>query len=652
MFWLKRIFLILLIVAVLVGGLYVIGEGFVASSNIREMAEKAFGNILKARVTIGTAHLAFLNEVVLSGLKLEQEDKSGEFVVADIGRIVFRYSIFDLFMKKFSAPQDVRLDSPHFVVNSIFFPAGMFGGFLGHVKGGILPGNFSVRRGGLKLVSSRWNLSLALTDIKTDVRARAKDTIDIVAEARPAGDKNGKIRIVGEAAPLQNAYDINCAIDHASWKGTPVRDMTGQIWFKDGRLIIQNLTFLFNNIHVSVQGVVHNILTAPELDLTFEIQERDIQTLVSLKGPYKEAALKGTLNFLGFAYAFDGIFNPTAGGFAFNNMLLNGSYNARGDVDFLTSTLRAHVEKDLQRIDVELNIQDFDIDLNLKLDHMKFMDNDIVTSARLRLKPHESFWESNRLQFKTTLDSDYLIFNYEVLDDFKGKFLLSFKEVQDIEFRWGDSYRLIGRANLQKPFIVDLKLAFNNADIQKIRNIGDAAIPSQLASGKANGEVKIRGELAEPELDVYCVARDGFLGDLSFDQLTIRCYGNKYYLRLKDSKLRVKGNDFDVKGDIDFKKDNIFEGVQITTMDHVVLWQGWDLVKKAGEDGLTIGKSIGNKLRMDFQSVLSDDKSNSRDIPDSAAGMEYEFQKGKSIRVKAEENKDEEYLTVGPKFKF
>jgi len=301
MLWIKRFAVAFVIVGIVLGALYLVGECVVIFSDVRQIAEDKFSDALEARVSVGSAHLAFLNQVVLGELEIEQGDKDKDFLVANVGRVVFRYNVTDLFQRKFGFPSDVRLDSPKFVVKSPLLPLNLLRDFLEFIKQGVVPDSVSIRGGDLSLNFSKWNLTIALTDIKGDVLSPGKNKVAINLEAKPTGRDGGKIKITGEADPLRGSYDINCTFERASFGNLAVRDIEGQVWLRDGQIIVQDLKFLFNNMRVTVQGVVHDIESSPRLDLAFDIQERDVQATIRLDGPYEKAPQKGSVNLLGFA---------------------------------------------------------------------------------------------------------------------------------------------------------------------------------------------------------------------------------------------------------------------------------------------------------------------------------------------------------------
>ena len=271
-----------------------------------------------------------------------------------------------------------------------------------------------------------------------------------------------------------------------------------------------------------------------------------------------------------------------------------------------------------------------------------------------RRKPYTSVYKTEDSPFilNGSLKTENLILNYKPFRDIKAKWVLKRDDLFINTLELGDEYRLFGKVGLNKPYDVDLNLVINNADIRDWALFSNYADPSK-ASGIMDGKFKIQGPMKEPTSKGGFSIRDGNINDLRFNSLTFNLIGKGPILKVSDSRISKEGGVLYIDGEIDLKKlgkRNIFENVQVTTDQKVIVWEGWDVSKDSSE--VKLSRPVGEDFGVNFKTYVNKDNLRMVDEEEkkSEVGVDYKIQKDDNINVRMKQ--DSAFVGVEHKVKF
>ena len=123
---------------------------------------------------------------------------------------------------------------------------------------------------------------------------------------------------------------------------------------------------------------------------------------------------------------------------------------------------------------------DFDWRLIFKLDHFDLFGFDLVTYATVSLKPYEEAWQKGTHVFDAQVATEYLIFQHQVLRDFKASARFSAEGINNIVAHWGNISELRGKISFGRIPAGDLTLQVGPIPLNELESFGTHPLPDSL----------------------------------------------------------------------------------------------------------------------------------------------------------------------------
>lgn len=284
--------------------------------------------------------------------------------------------------------------------------------------------------------------------------------------------------------------------------------------------------------------------------------------------------------------------------------------------------------------------------LALKLNHLRFDELDVTTE--LSLEGGLVKKEDGTGLIAGEISTKNSIIDYKPFKELLGSYLIEEGILKIPSLALGDSYRLTGAVELTRPFLADLTIWIDGADMMDLL-VFCKDIKEDALSGRIEGEFRVKGPLASPQVMGRCLVKDGNFGDLEYGSMWVDLEGKGRVIAIKDSKIYQKEGFLTMEGEIDLARANVCEGVKIISCEERVVWRGWDITKPWDSLELKMGKTVGEDFRINFKTYLKDELSAQATSRDEVA-LEYKLNDSESIKIHLRE--DEEVLGVEHKFKF
>jgi len=615
----------------------------VTSSEFRSFTEEKVGQFLRSSVKIGKIQFRFLKQISLSGLQIKQTNSQDPILIG-VHRIVIRYNLWNFLSRQFKVPVSILLDSPKFLLK----PGQPF-------WASILPS--VIKRGDglfrhVELDGGEVEVPVPLVDQKlklTGIRGRsswAGDQLRVDFLAKTDGFLEGDIDVKGTLKSGLQSGDLIILLKNINWRentGIPVKNLQGEVELTGSTLVIRKISFDFKQIPCELSGTIENIFSPhPLYNLSWRFIEEGKEFSLQVKADLSDHSVSGNFSAFGRSHTFQGRIASGASAIRLEDLLLGNGYRAEGELNLKESRFHLSADHEEQRFSFDLSFKDFQIDLNLNMTHLKIAGHDVATLAKFKLRPVEKVWSGGQHHFDGTVESAYLIFNYQPLEDFSAAFRISPSGIESLSARWSRVSRLTGSVSFSHPVTSDLILQISKFDLSTLKRLGVHEIPAALG-GELEGKIKISGLIREPAMEGQMSIQGGKVADFDYELATIHFNGQYPRINFKDSKITKKGKTYLLKGDVDFKLDNIVQNVKILSADQIVMWKGWNL-KKEAENKNSSGSPSSDVLA----------GSRSYRIPRySELELEYSLKKGKSLAVVAEDDKEGgQFVGAGPKMKF
>ncbi|MFH1478691.1 MAG: hypothetical protein ABIG92_02820 [Candidatus Omnitrophota bacterium] len=223
-------------------------------------------------------------------------------------------------------------------------------------------------------------------------------------------------------------------------------------------------------------------------------------------------------------------------------------------------------------------------------------------------------------------------------------------EIEDL--RLGKSYQLKGTAGLMYPHEINVEFTIDRADIR------DAAILARLkdpniAMGIIRGIFNIKGPLANLSTSGIIESRNGKIGPIEYNLITLRLEGLGPIISIVDSTIKQKDRGLLVmEGYVDmrsFSRGNLFDSIRIKSDMMTIVWDGWDITKQS-QNELSMTKDINENMKVGFKTSASDGLTTYQDR-ERPEEMSLEYKIGKeNLKMKLKE--DEEFFVVEHNIRF
>lgn len=600
----KRVIIIAVVCLILLslaGYVHVSLRDFVERSNLKEIIEESVGLVLDANVNIGEINVGFTPSISFQQLRVADQDEGSNFYLMNIGKIDFDYSFLNLLRKKFFIPERVSLVSPDFRFRTFKFPLKFFReGVLKMLTEGGLTTKLVIDGGGVKYNIPGMKTKPSLEELRGVIYAEGKDVIKVDIAGKLKGPLTGAVGIKGEVKPITGEYSLLVTLkpseEEGAYEGAFIERPSGAFEIKNSTLVIQQADFFVKNFPVSLSGKIESYDTSPVFDFTFEIGGDDLRSYFDLVGDMGESTVSGDISVLGINYGFEGDMLPMPdGGWMLKDVVVNESIKAGAELDFQDHRYKFHGERGRRRASGSLEVKEGYLELSFSMDHAKIAGFDVVTFARVKLKPEQAILGEANLFLDGEIVTDYLVFDYKPLRDFKGTFKLVDNRIQNIDCTWGKGFGLGGSIDLLKPFLVDLVVRIEDVSVSEITELGPYLLPVDI-QGKLGGRIEFRGEAQNPAISGNISVRDGKFERLGFDGIFINFIGSRSFLKLKDSKIVRGKTSYAIKGTVDFSLNNVLQDVRVTSEDRLVVWKGSDLSAPKEQVRISVNRISAQRL--------------------------------------------------------
>ena len=612
----------------------------IVASDLKAVTEKRIGAFLKVPVHVDRINIGLLKHISLSGLSINQTQKDHPILIG-VKNIIVRYDLSSFLRRNFRIPTEIFLDAPRLTLQAFQASGTLFDANLLKGDRGILT-RFEFEGGEVQLPWLRSDEKLRLVNMEGRATPKKGDIFDVRFKAQLSGALSGFILAYGEVDPTKKEYHLKIDLIHVAFSQDskiPITHLNGSVELTNDAIMIRKAQFLLRGISCEVDGEIKGAFSKkPISSLFIQIQEGKWQVRSDIQANFKEESILGTLHFGPLDYRFSGSLLGDPKQFQIKNLAVNDSYKASAQFNVEDGIGQIEVERKdkTRRLQMDFSIADFDLKLIFKLDHFDLFGFDLVTYATVSLAPNEAVWQKGVHVFDVNVTTDYLIFQYQVLRDFKATARFSTEGLNDLVAHWGNVSELRGKISFGPVPRGDLTLQVGPVSLKELKSFGVHPLPHSL-DGFFEGKLDAAGPLGTPNLTGAFTIEKGVVGSFEYDRAIVNFSGQLPYLLLKDSKVWKGKNSFNLKGGFDFRMSNFLEGIQVDNSEHIVIWKGLELSSE-------LSSASSRRARSEL-----------RDVPEGVSKVEAEYKLGErtSLQVSAEESQaKKEYLTVGPKVKF
>lgn len=603
----------------------------IATSDLKKITERRIGAFLKVPVHVDQITVGLLRHISLSGLKIEHTQEGFPLLIG-VKKIVVRYDLLSLIKRNFRIPTEIFLDAPRLTLEAFQSPSTIFDTNILKSDHGILT-RFEFEDGEIQIPWFGSQATFSLVGIEGKAIPKKGDLFDVRFKAHLAGGFKGAVLAYGEVNPVSKAYHMELNLDGISAakdSQIPLSHLKGLVEFEQDTVRIRNMSFLFRGIVCELSGEVQHIFSPkPIFHLSLKIKEGMMPIHSEINANFETETLSGRVEYANQKHEFAGTIQGLPMNFKIPEFKLNGIYHGSAQFDSKRSIYWIELIYKQQRFRFHFSFKGLTSKLQFKLDHFDIFGFDLVSLATVDLKPYEEEWQKGNHIFEAQIQTEYLIFHFQPLRDFKGTAHISLNGIQDISAHWGAMSQVNGEIFFGPTPKAYLSLAVGPVSLEEFDYLGQHRLPSSL-TGSLHGKLNARGPLNQLYVEGALTITDGKVGSLKYDTAVINFSGRPPYLVLKDSKVMRGKNTFGLKGGFDFRLQNFMQGVKVENSEHIVVWRG-----------------------LEMSSELESNETQKKSEPLSRLQAEYQFNNRTSLRVTAEEDEAQtEYVGVGPKLKF
>lgn len=598
-----------------------------AQPDVRRFVEAKAGELLKVEVKIGGVRYVPPLGLGLEEIKIPQAGPLGNFSIDSIRRLVFSYGFLNLLRRQFSVPGTIRLDSPeiHFSNHRSPFPL-----LLSRPSSQAAPSRLVIEGGKFRYPWGGGEKEVILSKVSFSAKPLATGQMQLRFTSELAGAASGRMEVRGTTDARFRRYELEVQLKNAGFlaaSGIPLEKVNGSLRVSERKIEIKGFTSLFHDWEIQWGGAVEDWRAKPKLILDVASKKGKPPFRLSFQMNFESEKLIGNWSWGGRSYPFQGSVRLEERKILFPLLQMPHGYGGHGELDSASGDYDFWFERGERRFHLHSNLSRLEFETDFQLDHAAINHLDWVVLGKARFRRLANRAGEAGPRFGAEVETEYLIVEYEPLDDFRGSFELSPEGVEAIDFRWGGVFHLGGRILFRggEPR-EDLLLRVDEFSLETIRDFAGRPIPSNLR-GMLEGKLKLRGALARPEIQGYFTIKDGSIEKLDFDRAIIQFQGSPPQLRLYDSKIFRGRSTLRLMGVIDLRLKNIFHGVQIQRSDHLVIWKGMSVYWKEGESAIEGEKPLGKKITMGFEvgAATSGDKDQEQDESHALVGPKVKF---------------------------
>lgn len=576
-------------------------QGRIGEADFKGFVQDEAARLLNTDVTLQEVRYAPPFQIVLRGVQVSAREGS-PFSIVRAEKIRFGYGLLNLLRRDFRVPGQVVLESPRIEFQSGRFPFPIVGESFS--KSRKVPAQFGIRHGEFIYPWGEEGRRLELTQVHFQTRFDPQGRIQIRLNSKLGGVAEGKIEIRGHTDLKLQHYQLKVHFDNVNFlteSGLPLRSLNGRVYVSESLIETEGLSSFFHDWKVEWQGRLKDWQKKPELHLSLLQKSREVPLRFDLDADFKGGTLVSSLNLPERSYSASGTIAEEGKTIRFSNLHLPRGYEGEGFFDRRNGNYEIEFHRGERRFKIESNLNRLEFNTHFQLEHASVANLDWVVSGRALLAALPKPSRHAETRFKGTVQTDYMIVDYQPFEEFQGSFEAGSEGIQAIDFNWGGLFHLGGRiffrgSELQK----DLVVGVGGFSLGALQQFAGRPLPENL-SGTLAGRLKLQGEFGRPEVLGYFTITDGTLGRLDFDQAIIQFQGFPPYLKLYDSKIMRGRNTLKLTGAIDLSLQNIFHGIRVQSPDHLVILKGMELTLKSGGTAVQAEKPLGRKVSMGLE---------------------------------------------------
>jgi len=569
-------------------------------SQVKALAEDKLGSYLGEKVHIGHIKFGFFEGIALEDLSIERKKGDNLYYLMDVGRMEFKYPLKRIFNSELEEPTSVTLDSPNFVFKSLAVPFAFLNLEQSIARESPFVNEVAFREGRIRFDLPSYPLRFDLQNIRGKLKKKNKGVwkVAMLAELDQAFEgtleANGEIDDVNQTVRLVLDLGRLRAKDRTS---LPIRDIRGKIVLTESDLFFEGVEFKYRNTPMSINGRINGYSKRlSDSKLEINVGADDEISRFTLNGNLERLQIEGEYWCFGEKVPVRANVQTFEKELVFEDLWI-AEHNGQGSLDLEGGAFQMYLERNQQRIDFGGSVVDWKLEILFQGAHVNFFGTDLVTRSRFKLAPDRDLWAKNRWAFDGSVVSEYLIMNQVPFPDFKGTFHVADGSVQDMKFEWAEGFELSGSMGLMPPYAVDADISLTDIKLSELRTLFARPLPASF-QGVVSGEVNIRGNQKSVEAEGSMTIKKGHIGSFEYDQVWLNFYGIPPYLKLKESTLKKWKRTFRLKGEINLEKQNIFENIEITSPERIVVWQGSELSNKKPDSGYAREQQEAEKYRL------------------------------------------------------
>lgn len=599
-----------------------------AEPEVRNFVEAKAREILKADIKIGKIRYLPPAQVSLQEIQMAGSEAHPNFSIVQIKKLQLGFSLLNLIRRDFNVPASVVMDSPR-----ILFAPRSFDTFLSdstYSFSKTVPTTLRIQGGEFRIPWNETGKEWVLRNVQFQAKPDLRGQIRLRLASEISGVAEGRVEVKGWADPQFHRYELEVRLREVTFlpeSGLPLKRVNGKFYLTEKLIQVTGLTSFFHDWEIQWKGKIEDWQAQPKVffDLTHKRGKSPFR--LSLQVDFESEKISGEASWISRSYPFRGKVVRQGKKILFPSLEFPEGYTGEGEINGSSGDYRLALHQDRRRFQVHSNFNQLEFQTEFQLDHALVNHLDWVVRGKAHLvpMPKEAGEESSR--FKGSVKTDYLVVEYEPLQDFQGSFELSSEGIQAMDFSWGRVFHLGGRILFKGSTPrEDLLFRVDGFPLESARDFGRRPLPENLR-GELEGKLKLRGELSRPEIQGYFTIKEGTIQDLDFDRAILQFQGYPPYLKLYDSKIFKGRNTLKMVGAINLKLKNLFHGIQIKGSDSLVIWKGVSTFWKKGELAIQAEKPLNRKLTMDLEvgTGSPDSQGNDRDEAHAVLGPKMRF---------------------------
>ncbi|MFH1406763.1 MAG: hypothetical protein ABIH01_02000, partial [Candidatus Omnitrophota bacterium] len=323
----------------------------------------------------------------------------------------------------------------------------------------------------------------------------------------------------------------------------PLASISGEVRFRKNEIFLKKIKGVLFGMPVVISGSINRKTGRPWANIDTVIEAPKLTYRGRLYGEFPNPSLEGTMTVM------DKLPLTISGDIAVKNETLFIDKFCFGKKSRLDALQKADASAGNITLSFPRNTPQKEA-LGIRLENVDIFGSEVSSyiecSAR---QPHErkDIWSGEIMTFGTVL-------NKQPFYETEFSYGISSDTLEIIYLKLGNNMRCSGKVSFAKPYIADVVFKFEDASLAELMGLASGSnsrSAEEFASGKVSGHIKIQGPFTSPYIKMNLSARDGHIGDLSFDTLNINAQGHGGIIYIVDSRATQKNNILLLEGDIE-----------------------------------------------------------------------------------------------------